>query len=50
MQKQWLEKINRPDFIPTQHTVICERHFLKEDFVPVHENLNNRKKPKKRKL
>ena len=49
MHRQWLEKINRANFIPTKHTVVCERHFRSSDFVPAHENLDCKKKPKKRK-
>ena len=46
---QWLEKINRQNFIPTRSTVVCEKHFRAQDFVPAHENLDYRKRPKKRK-
>ena len=36
---QWLEKINRADFIPSEHSHVCERHFVAKDFVPANENL-----------
>ena len=49
MQRHWLEKINRANLIPTKHTVVCERHFRSNDFVPAHENLGYRNKPKKKK-
>ena len=49
MHRRWLKKINRTNFIPSKHTVVCERHFHAADFVPAHENLDSKKRPKKRK-
>ena len=47
LKEKWLEKINR-DFIPTDHTRICAKHFQNCDFVPKEINLDAKKKPKKK--
>ena len=49
LRELWLQKINRENFTPSNSTVVCERHFRVIDFVPDHENLDYRRRPKKKK-
>ena len=48
LRELWLKKINRENFTPSNHTVVCERHFRVIDCVPDHENLGYRGRPKKK--
>ena len=48
LRKKWLEVCNR-DFIPSEHTRICSKHFKETDFIPEDENLTKTKEPKKKK-
>ena len=51
IKEKWLEKIkiNRSDFAPSSHTVICEKHFRRYDFISDTQNLDRRGKTKKKK-
>ena len=48
MRELWLKQLNREDYIPTQNTVFCQKHFAEDAFVCEEENFNARKKPKLR--
>ncbi|KAG8175544.1 hypothetical protein JTE90_026263 [Oedothorax gibbosus] len=30
---EWLKAIQRKDFVPNQHSRVCELHFCNEDFI-----------------
>ena len=44
MKKLWLDQINRANFIPTDNTVVCERHFEDSKFQPSAERSRGRKR------
>ena len=48
LRTQWLNRLNR-NFIPTEHTRVCAKHFQQSDFVPEEKNLDAHGKPKKKK-
>ena len=33
LRKEWAEFCERPDFVPTKHSVICCRHFQRSDYI-----------------
>jgi len=44
---KWVKAISRNDFVPSQYSRVCSKHFLPSDFVEVREDSNvTRKKPK----
>ena len=50
IKEKWLEriKLNRTGFVPSNHTVVCEKHFHSSDFISDAENLDRRGKTKKK--
>merc|ERR1711947_2277 len=40
--QEWIQRINRKDYIPNENTRVCKCHFLDEAFIPDEENLNKR--------
>jgi len=44
---KWVKAISRKDFVPSQYSRVCSKHFLPSDFVEVSEDSNvTRHKPK----
>ena len=33
-KKEWVERINRENFKPTENTRICEHHFAEDAYIP----------------
>ena len=38
LKRKWMDKINRPNFKPSQNAKVCSKHFRRKDFVPPEEN------------
>ena len=47
-KKKWVENINRVDFQPSHHSVLCSKHFLPEWFLTGDENLDDQGRKRKR--
>ena len=42
MRELWLKQLNRSNYVPTQNTVFCQKHFAEDAFVSEEENFNAR--------
>ena len=49
LRAQWLERISREDFKPSDHSRVCAKHFAQDAFVPDLENLDRKGAKKKKK-
>ena len=43
----WLKHVNRKDFIPTKHSVLCSYHFSESDFSTTTKDTNNYRKQRR---
>ena len=46
-KKEWRERINRENYTPNDHTVICEDHFTEDAYVPDEENVDSKNRKRK---
>ena len=49
MRKIWLKQLNRENYLPSESTVFCQRHFEDDAFVSDELNLTTRGKLKRKK-
>ena len=49
LRNLWIEKINRSEYVATQFSIVCSKHFQEKDFVPDNENLDYRGRARKKK-
>ena len=48
LRQQWLERINRKNFNPTENATVCILHFSEDAFIPESENKDSSGRPRKK--
>ena len=48
LRREWLDRINRKDFTPTENARVCKIHFADDAFIPESENKDSSGRPRKR--
>ena len=47
VKNEWVERINRAGFVPTDSSRVCSKHFSSECYLPEEENVDERGRKRK---